>query len=377
MLRIAEGLMQYGCTVRQLSIATDKHPWLPEKIDPAFLHATKADAIYVNTNVRWLPAFLSLFKSSSYNVDRFYSLSFEARLIETLAAQEFDIIQLESLYMAPYIPAIRRMSKGKIVLRAHNAESDIWKKYADEESDILKRKWFRDLAEKLARYERNTLKIVDAVVPITQQDAVRFEEFGNKKPTHVSTFAMESPVRIAAKPVIPNTVFHIGAMDWKPNADGVQWLTDKVWPLVLKKIPSAQLHLAGKGMREDLTFSVPNITIHGEVASAKEFMQTYRVMAVPLFSGGGVKIKVVEGMFLGKPIVTTNSGAEGINYTEGQELFIRETPEAFAEALCDLLQNESLADHLGKNAEKSAQENHKLSRVTEKLCDFYRTIIAK
>jgi glycosyltransferase involved in cell wall biosynthesis len=106
-------------------------------------------------------------------------------------------------------------------------------------------------------------------------------------------------------------------------------------------------------------------------------MQTYRVMAVPLFSGGGVKIKVVEGMFLGKPIVTTNSGAEGINYTEGQELFIRETPEAFAEALCDLLQNESLADHLGKNAEKSAQENHKLSRVTEKLCDFYRTIIAK
>ena len=175
MLRIAEGLMQYGCTVRQLSIATDKHPWLPEKIDPAFLHATKADAIYVNTNVRWLPAFLSLFKSSSYNVDRFYSLSFEARLIETLAAEEFEIIQLESLYMAPYIPAIRRMSKGKIVLRAHNAESDIWKKYADEESDILKRKWFRDLADKLARYERNTLEIVDAVVPITQQDAVRLK----------------------------------------------------------------------------------------------------------------------------------------------------------------------------------------------------------
>ena len=114
-----------------------------------------------------------------------------------------------------------------------------------------------------------------------------------------------------------------------------------------------------------------------EVASAKEFMQTYRVMAVPLFSGGGVKIKVVEGMFLAKPIVTTHCGAQGTNYSEGQELLIRETPETFAQALCDLLQNDTFADQLGSNAEKSAQENHKLSRVTEKLCDFYRTIIAK
>ena len=101
-----------------LSVATDKHPWQPEKIDSAFKAATKMDALHIDTSVRWLPAFLALFKTSSYNIDRFYSLGFEAKLVEILARSEFDIVQLESLYMCPYISAIRRLSKARIVLRA-------------------------------------------------------------------------------------------------------------------------------------------------------------------------------------------------------------------------------------------------------------------
>jgi len=378
MLNMAEGLMASGCTVKILAIATDKHPWKPEKISREFLKQTSLDAVYIDTTVKRLPAFLSLFKSSSYNVERFYSLAFEARLVEILARNEFDIIQLESLYVTPYISAIRRMSKAKIILRAHNTESDIWKKNAEEEKDLFKRTWFQDLATKLEKHERNALNLVDVIVPITTQDEERLKYLaGPGKNFHTSTFAMRSSPVPQHGTVQEKTVFHIGAMDWKPNSDGINWLMEKVWPLVLNQVPEAELHLAGKGMDTTQPPAVPNVFLHGEVESAAAFMAQYKVMAVPLHSGGGIKVKVVEGMFAGKPIVTTPVGAEGIAFTQGVDLHVVSAPGEFAEKLIALLKDDTLARESGMNAQKTAAEHHELIRVTEKLCDFYRTILTQ
>jgi glycosyltransferase involved in cell wall biosynthesis len=186
--------------------------------------------------------------------------------------------------------------------------------------------------------------------------------------------AVSVPQQPAAK---EKTVFHIGAMDWKPNSDGVNWLVEKVWPLVLNQIPDAELHLAGKGMNTSETPAAANVFLHGEVESAADFMSQYNVMAVPLHSGGGIKVKVVEGMFAGKPIVTTPVGAEGIAYTQGVDLHVVSAPGEFAEKLIQLLNNSTLARETGMNAQKTAGEHHELIRVTEKLCDFYRTIFSQ
>jgi glycosyltransferase involved in cell wall biosynthesis len=374
MLRMTEGLLEAGCTVHVLAIATAKHPWLPESKHQNLIDATRMDAVVVDTSVRWLPAFLSIFKSSSYNIDRFYSLGFEARLVTQLASNEYDIIQLESLYMAPYIQAIRRMSKAKIVLRAHNTESEIWKKYAEETSDTFKKIWFSDLTKKLAIYERKALSEVDAVIPITSEDEARLRAMttGNI-PFHTSTFAMKHGTT-ESKPTEPLTIFHIGAMDWKPNADGVDWLCSEVWPLVRLNVSGATLHLAGKGLDRERSFG-EGIMNHGEVESASEFMSRYAIMAVPLHSGGGVKIKVIEAMFAGKPVVTTVTGSEGIKFTTGVDMFVADSAKEFADHLINLLNNPDQAEQIGAAAKKCAQENHELGRVTEKLCDFYSKLI--
>jgi polysaccharide biosynthesis protein PslH len=374
MLRMTEGLLQLGCTVHVLAIETEKHPFTKPAEYTELIRRTSMDAVFVNTSVRWLPAFLSLFKTSSYNIDRFYSMGFESRLISQLAQNEYDIVQLESLYVAPYIPAIRRMSKAKIVLRAHNTESEIWKKYAEKTQDALKKIWFRDLASKLEIYERKALDSVDAVVPITREDESRLKKLANNtKGFHTATYALNDIKSETGQPEA-HTVFHIGAMDWKPNYDGVEWLCNEVWPIVLKSVPQATLHLAGKSLDAGINFG-KQIRNHGEVESASEFISRYQIMAVPLHSGGGVKVKVIEGLFSGKPIVTTRVGAEGIACTNGIDIAIAESTEEFAHNIVELLNNSEKAAAIGKAGKKTAAENHELGRVTEKLCDFYSTLI--
>ncbi len=379
MLRMTEGFLQAGHNVTVLCIATEKHPWIPEKVDPAFREATKMDAVFIDTSVRWLPAFLALFKTSSYNIDRFYSLGFEARLIEILSRSEFDIIQLESLYLCPYISAIRRLSKAKIVLRAHNTESAMWTKNAAEESDPFKKLWFKDLAGKLERYETKSTTEVDAIVTITGDDEVRLKNMGAKVPMHVATYAMAKQRTANGEQRMRNgeekTVFHVGSMDWKPNYDGIKWFLKDVWPLVIAKVPNAQLHLAGRSMNKEEFAGIKNVSAHGEIEDAGKFMSDYNIMVVPLNGGGGVKVKMIEGMFAGKPIVTTPVGAEGIAAVNGKDFLVANSADAFAAHLVTLLDNPALAVEFGLNAQKTANENHELSRVTGKLCDFYRTIL--
>ena len=374
MLRMTEGLLSAGCTVHVLAIETDKHRFERSSQFEDLIARTRMDALYVDTNVRWVPAFLSLFKSSSYNVDRFYSLGFESRLISQLAENEYDIIQLESLYVASYIPAIRRMTKAKIVLRAHNTESEIWKKYAEESNDAFKKIWFRDLARKLEHFETKAIQSVDAVIPITREDELRLRKMSTEsKPFHTCTFSMKENTR-ENKPEEDKTVFHIGAMDWKPNYDGVEWLCNDVWPLVLKSVPEATLHLAGKSLDRGIDFG-NKIQNHGEVESAADFMSCYSIMAVPLHSGGGVKIKVIEGLFAGKPVVTTSVGSEGISCKDGEDIELADDAATFAAKLIDLLQNPAKARAIGESGKKTARENHELGRVTQKLCDFYSKLI--
>jgi glycosyltransferase involved in cell wall biosynthesis len=379
MLRMAEGFHEAGHEVTSFAICTTKHPWLPEKIGEETVRRFHMDAVFIDTSVRWLPAFLSLFKTSSYNIDRFYNFGFEARLIEILSRNEFDIVQLEGLYVCPYINTIRRVSKAKIVLRAHNTESAIWHKHAEETAEPFKKLWFRDLAGKLERYERNVLNEVDAIVPITNDDEVRLREMGATKPMHTSTFAMKAvgSAQYAAGSAHASlrTVFHIGSMDWKPNHDGIQWLVTDIWPLVLKEIPDAQLHLAGREMRKEDFAGNAGVVAHGEVADAAAFMAQHNILAVPLRGGGGVKVKVIEGMFAGKAIVTTTIGAEGIALKPGTDYLHADAAPEFAAHLITLLKNPQQTQELGRNAQKCAFENHELSLATRKLSDFYATIL--
>lgn len=376
MQSMTEGLLATGNEVRVLAIETDKHPFRPEKISAELKSRTGIEAVYVDTRVKIFSALLHLFKSSSYNIDRFDSPGFEAKLNEVLEKETFDVIILESPYMGPYLETLRRKSKAKIVLRAHNVESALWKRRTESEDNLLKSLWFANLTKKILRYEKELIRKVDAIVPITTDDASAFVQLldGLKKPIHVFPYCVRLPEGTKENPQ-PNTVFHLGSMDWMPNIEGVNWLVKKVWPEVLAKIPHAELHLGGKQLRKgDPRFSGRNVTIHGEVENASEFLSRYAVMAVPLHSGGGMRIKMVEGMALEKAIVTTTLGAEGTGVQHERHVLIADDSETFARAICRLLEDPNVGARLGKNAGAYAKAEFELVAASKKLTEFYASL---
>lgn len=142
------------------------------------------------------------------------------------------------------------------------------------------------------------------------------------------------------------------------------------------KIPYATLHLAGRGLTQgDETYYGENIFNHGEVESAEQFMNKFEVMAIPLLSGGGMRVKLVEGMALGKAIVSTSIGAEGTTTENGKELLIENEALDFANAICNLIHNPIFAEELGKRANKFALEHFNLSESSKKLNEFYTSLM--
>lgn len=375
---VTEGNRLIGNNIKVLAMETDKHPFLPAQISSEYKMATEIETVFVDVGINIFSAFFNLFSTSCYNVNRFYSLAFENKLIELLAAEKFDIIQLESLYASPYIEVIRKYSRAKIILRAHNIESELWKRRTLLEKNFLKKSWFNHLTKNLLKCETESFQKVDGIIPITIEDEKSIVKMlsGKPLPIFVLPFALNLPEKNISIQQKSGTVFHIGAMDWVENIEGVQWLVNEIWPKVVAKIPFAELHLAGRQLKkEDSRFSGKNIFIHGEVENAFDFMNEFCVMAVPLLSGGGMRVKLVEGMALGKAIVTTSIGAEGTKTTTGNQLMIENDTEHFAECLCNLLHNEIFARELGNRAKEHAKTNFDLASSSKKLNDFYVELI--
>jgi glycosyltransferase involved in cell wall biosynthesis len=372
---VTAGLLDAGTDVTILAIETAKHP-LTEKQFTAAGKTVDVNAVFVDTRVKAIPALGNFFNSRSYNIDRFYSADYAAALEKMLQQKTFDIIHLESLYMTPYLEVIRKYTKAPVVLRAHNVEYLLWQRQAEVADSALKKKYFRFLASRLEQYEKTAITKVDGIACITPEDELIFRKLAPAVPVSCIPYALPLPDKATVSPKT-NTVFHIGAMDWQPNIDGVNWLLENVWPLVIAQQPDAELHLAGRNMDESWQAKkTTGVYFHGEVPDANAFMNSYSILAVPLLSGGGMRVKVAEAMATGKAIVSTATGAEGIAAANSTHLLLADTADAFAGKLLELLRNPERAGTLGEAARHFAAENFGRTQITGKLLDFYSRLLA-
>ena len=127
-------------------------------------------------------------------------------------------------------------------------------------------------------------------------------------------------------------LFHIGSMNWLPNIEGIEWFIENVWPLIIEQYPSITFTIAGRNIPNQFyAKNIKNFKVEGEVPDAKQFMLSKDIMIVPLLSGSGIRIKIIEGMALGKTIITTSIGAEGLDINDGVNILIANTPQEFLE----------------------------------------------
>lgn len=379
MYNLAESLTLSGAEVKMLSFNTKKHFIDLSTIEAELLEKYKLETVYLDASVKISGAIKNLFrKNESYNIVRFDSDFFHHKLKSILQAESFDIIQFEGLFLSPYLQTARKYSKAKMILRAHNVEWLIWKRLAGASAHPIKKKYLSFLASRLRQYEKNMVNQFDAIVALTPEDKKLLIDEGCTIPVEIAPVGLNTLRFDDVKPLEQAqhiSVFHLGSMDWLPNIEAVNWFLKKVWPLIIAKTDCIQLYLAGKNMADDFfRIQMKNVFVEGEIKDAKKFMSDKTVMIVPLLSGGGMRVKIVEGLAAGKVIVSTSIGAEGIACTHGENILIANTAEEFANTILSCLNNHLLLNKISVNAQLLARNVYDNSQIGKHVAAFYNTL---
>ena len=382
MYDVAAGLVRAGHRVTLLAINTPKH----RQPADALAHLgpnLRLVLVEVDTDISAGKALKNLlFSRQPYNVERFISPAVGEKLLEILRAEEVDIVQMEGTFVAWYAELLGRQHRQgfrvpPLVLRAHNLENTIWHMLARREGNPLKRLFLQTMATRLEKFERRYLRQFDAVAAITEADADRLRALHCPEPVVFIPAGVELG-RVQADPTIrpkPRTLFMIGSLDWLPNQEGVEWLLREVWPTYHAEFPDVELHIAGRNAPPHLlNLKADNVFMHGFVDSAPAFMQAYDLMLVPLLSGGGMRVKIIEGMALGKAILSTSLGAEGIAVRDGHDIVLRDSAAAWLEALRAWYRGDVPVAAIGVAAARTAAECYDRRRVTEQFVELYERL---
>lgn len=374
---IITGLAEAGHRVKVLAINSNKYGVDVNDIPQDYREMTGIETVYIDLSIKPLDAFLNLFTGKSYHVERFISNDFRKKLIEILQNQQFDVIQLETLYISPYIEDIRKYSDARIVLRSHNIEHLIWQRVASISANPLKKLYLNHLAATLKKYELGVLEKFDGIATITSKDGEYFKNMGCTVPMIAIPFGIDIR-RIKENPGIKAefpSLFHIGAMNWMPNEEGAKWFLDEVWPKLHRRYPELKFYLAGREMPDWIKNTrLPNVVVVGEVEDAFEFIYSKAIEVVPLFSGSGIRIKIIEGMAAERAIVSTTIGAEGINVTHGKDILLADDAAAFFEAVSQCVEDETFCKSLGRNARQLIVKDHSNAELIRRLERFYDEI---
>jgi glycosyltransferase involved in cell wall biosynthesis len=371
------GLVDLGHEVSLFSLNTKKvnHPRIGNP--DALIARINYQLTDVSIDISWVEAFLNLFNPKANNVDRFYNPEFEQKLIEELRGHAYDVVQFEGLYVTPYLNAVRRTTKAKLIYRSHNIEYQVWKRLSVQKHDPLK-KWYLGLmARRIKKYELQQLNKFDAITVFTRPDMETLQKSGINVPIKIL------PIGIDIKRYNPDlsktefpSLFFLGSLDWLPNREGMEWFLDNFYTDLTTDNLRVKFYVAGNDVPEqfDDYEAMGKIFIQGEVDDALEFVNSKAIMVVPLLSGGGMRVKIVEGMAMQKCIIATSLGAEGINYKHGENILIANTREEFYKAIKRCISDEEYCKNIGRNARKLAEKEHDMAKVADKIVSFYNSL---
>ena len=300
---------------------------------------------------------------------------------QVLRAKRFDLVNLEFSFLGEcnlrQAPPNERLPR--LVVDSHNIDYELARQYARSGRSLAHRLYAAVNWRKLRREELSTYRNADGVYLCSAEDERRLLEAIPGARTAVVPNAADVDYyqpRPADPPSDGRTVLFFGHLSYAPNVDGVIYFVQEIWPRVAEAHPEARLKLIGsKPTRALQQLAGPRVELTGFVPDLRPHLAAAAAVVVPLRLGGGTRLKIVEAMAMGKAIVSTSLGAEGIEAVPGRDLLIEDQPEAFAEALNRLLGDPGLATSMGQSARRLAVERYSWSRAAQALEGFYRRIL--
>lgn len=283
--------------------------------------------------MRHLPA------PTPYAISRFACPTVERQLAQSYEKQAFEIVICDFLDAAVNFPAALTIPT---VLFQHNVESEIWRRHASNDSGWMKKMAYSLEFSKMLRYEQRMVRRFHHVIAVSEDDRNLMSAWVDR--SRISVIATGVDLR-QFRPDLTQTavdplVMFVGAMDWMPNVDAVEYFCREVWPAIVRRVPRARFRIVGRNpVPRVQRLSSSAVEVTGVVPSVVEHLREAAVVVVPLRVGGGTRLKIYEAMAMGRAVVSTSVGAEGLDVRNGEDIVLTDDPPKFSEAVATLLED--------------------------------------
>jgi len=328
-------------------------------------------------------AALHLVDPLPYAVGKYRSAAFRRRLNQLLAEQPFDLIVCDFLFPAVNLP---KRLPCPAVMFTHNVESEIWRRHAETKTGVNALLYGAQY-RRMLRYEGRTLARFDGVLAVSEVDRDTFARLypgAINQPVHVvqtgvdteyfgpnhQSINQQSIINHQSSIINSRNLVFTGSMDWLPNEDAMLYFCRDVLPLIRAEEPGTTVTIVGRAPTpavKKLADDYAGVTVTGRVDDVRPYMRDASVYVVPLRIGGGTRLKIFEAMAMGKAVVSTTIGAEGLPVTHGEHVLIADEPPAFARAVVDLMRHPARRAALEAAARTLVMERYDWSAVAGEL----------
>ena len=313
-----------------------------------------------------------------YAIQKYRSTAMQKAIERELAARSYDLVVCD--FLTPAINYIHDPARPAVLFQ-HNVESGIWRRHCETQTNRFKKAFFYSQWQKMYRYERDACRAFNAVIAVSQADRdVMRDEFGVNEVYSVATGVDTEYFRPLGNRPEPYNLVFTGSMDWMPNEDAIIFFTEKILPRITRHIPDIALTVVGRNPSRRLKAiaeSNSRIKVTGRVDDVRPFIDAASAYVVPLRVGGGTRLKIYEAMAMGKPVLSTTVGAEGLPVADGKELLIADEPGDFAEAAIRLLSDARLANRIGQQARTTVCANHGWEHVAGDFMKICEEVVEK
>ena len=318
---------------------------------------------------------LAGFTAYPFLVTRNMPLSASRLIVKELSRQSYDLIHAETFYMMPNIPA----TKIPTLLVEQTIEYLGYQNYA-QKSKLwpVKPLLYLDIA-KIKYWEKYYWEKANRLVTMSDEDRQFIQsEIGNSQQIDVVANGVDMDYFKLTKIKRPSnpTVLFVGTFKWLPNADAVEFLVEKIWPLIIKQISNAKLHIVGFSPSKKILSYAKNdsITVSGNISDIRDAYGQAHVLLAPVRSGKGTRYKVLEAMATGLPIVGTKLSVEGLPVKSGSDVLISDTDQGLAEKTIQLLKDRQLQEKLAQNGKKLVAQQFEWSIISKELDRIYKEV---
>ena len=306
-----------------------------------------------------------------FTVSKDYDPALRRRAEQLLDEEPYDLVVCDFVQMARN--AIGLESPVKILF-THNVEAQIFRRFARGGGGWLRRQYMRLQWHKMRRFEGFAGRQFDAVIAVSPKDKETFkEEYDWDHVRTIDTAVDTEYFQSNGSPGQNNRLVFVGSMDWLPNIDGVEHFVNEIWPRIKQARPDARFQIVGRNPTPAIRRlgEVEGVEVVGTVPDVRPYIQDAAVVVVPLRIGGGTRIKIFEAMAMGRPVVSTSLGAEGLPVDSGKHLVLADEPEQFAGVVVDLLQDDAKRNRMADTARWMVTDRYSaetVARQFEQIC---------